>query len=129
MLSRNSNVSRLCKACATSLSHLWEDNRGVVVRYHPHNTIRLIKEYSALGCEFCKYIALVLRLFHPHFERYDNVPLQIYLPGAKAWKGYRFVHLNWRPSRTWEAIEIPEVTDGLKSRVTQTFHPFGIKGL
>lgn len=123
------NISPLCGVCIACLSHLWEDNQNVIIRYYPYHTVRLVKEYARLGCEFCKYVALVLRLYHPDIDKYDDVPLQIYMPGARAWKGHRFVHLNWRPNGTWEAIKIPGVTEGQKYKLTQVFHPFGEKGM
>ena len=122
------NTSQLCKACARCLDHLWKDNHDVVIKFHPHDTIRLVKAHASLGCRFCDFMALFLRLNHRDFDQYNDVPLQLFIPPAKSWGSYRWIHLNWRPNRAWEQIRIPGITEGQKYMLTQVCHPFGETG-
>ncbi|KAK3934042.1 HET-domain-containing protein [Diplogelasinospora grovesii] len=110
------DISKLCVACARCFDHLWGENHHVAIKYYPHNTIRLVKESARFGCRFCEYMTLVLRLHHHDFDQHDDIPLQMYIPGAKAWSSYRWIHLNWHPVCTWEAYKL-----------TQVCHPFGEK--
>jgi hypothetical protein len=117
-----------CTTCATCLEHLWKNNRNVVVRFHHFKTIRLVREDAYRGCELCKAITAAIRLQDPYFNQFGNVPLQIYLPPAKAWSGYRFIHLNWRPNNMWETLPIVGTHENRRYKTSQVLHPFSERG-
>src|SRR6266536_1972699 len=120
--------SSLCETCAASLEHLWKDNLNIIIRFYPFQTIRLVREHASRGCELCKAITVTIRLQDPYFDQFGEVPMQICLPPAKAWNGYRFIHLNWRPDNIWETLPVVGMNQKHKYRISQVLHPFGEQG-
>jgi len=125
---RLAEYSSFCETCATCLEHLWKDNLNVDIRFLRFKTLQLVREDARRGCELCKAITASVRLQDPYFNQFGEIPLQIYMPPAKAWNSYRFIHLNWRPDDVWETLPMVGMHEKYKYRISQVLHPFGEQG-